>query len=317
MTINSSSNENSSKYNISNKWYKYIIVIILFRILLIGIHTVSEGHRGIIYIGNALQNYIEKPGFHFSYPIISRKEEIDIRQQTDRVVNVPCGTSGGILLKFGCIEVVNQLDEDSVLDIIGRFGENYDKPLIFDKVHHEINQWCSNHSLQEVYVELFSEIDEYLANSLQNYINKFTTGLNIISVRVTKPQVPQEITSSFQNMEKAKAEYAVAVQEQKVTMKRAETEKMKSIEDANRKEQVSSIDNRIRLNKEKIEAEIKKVKIDTQYYKITKEAESNKQLLTSSYLEMKRFESIWNNTKIYFGNEIPSIYPFSINNCMI
>jgi hypothetical protein len=29
---------------------------------------------------------------------------------------------------------------------------HYDRIWIFDKIHHEINQFCSKHSLQEVYI---------------------------------------------------------------------------------------------------------------------------------------------------------------------
>jgi len=79
------------------------------------------------------------------------------------------------------IEVVNRLQKDSVLSVVKRYGPGYDKLWIFDKVctalfvvsanafvptsacadmfhafyaiqiHHEINQFCSAHSLQEVH----------------------------------------------------------------------------------------------------------------------------------------------------------------------
>lgn len=39
------------------------------------------------------------------------------------------------------------------------FTADYDKALIFNKVHHELNQFCSVHSLQEVYIGLFGECD--------------------------------------------------------------------------------------------------------------------------------------------------------------
>ena len=45
----------------------------------------------------------------------------------------------------------------AVLDIVRNYTTDYDKPLIFNKVHHEMNQFCSVHSLQEVYIDLFGE----------------------------------------------------------------------------------------------------------------------------------------------------------------
>ena len=38
---------------------------------------------------------------------------------------------------------------------------------IFDKIHHEINQFCSSHTLHEVYIDKFDTLDESLASSLQ------------------------------------------------------------------------------------------------------------------------------------------------------
>lgn len=45
----------------------------------------------------------------------------------------------------------------AVYDIVKNFTADYDKALIFNKVHHELNQFCSVHSLQEVYIGLFGE----------------------------------------------------------------------------------------------------------------------------------------------------------------
>lgn len=37
-----------------------------------------------------------------------------------------------------------------VFDIVKNYTADYDKTLIFNKVHHELNQFCSVHNLQEV-----------------------------------------------------------------------------------------------------------------------------------------------------------------------
>ncbi len=54
------------------------------------------------------------------------------------------------MIYFDRIEVVNILAAESVFSIVKNFTPDYDKPLIFDKVHHELNQFCSAHNLQEV-----------------------------------------------------------------------------------------------------------------------------------------------------------------------
>ncbi len=77
---------------------------------------------------------------------------------TFKVKDVPCGTSGGVMIYFDRIEVVNLLATETVYDIVRNYTSDYDKPLIFDKVHHELNQFCSVHSLQEVYIDLFDQV---------------------------------------------------------------------------------------------------------------------------------------------------------------
>lgn len=47
---------------------------------------------------------------------------------------------------------------------------------------------------------------------------------------------------------------------------------------------------------------------DAEFYRIKMQADSNKLLLTREYLEMKRIESLGNNTKLYYGPDLPKIF---------
>merc|ERR1719183_1947186 len=124
--------------------------------------------------------------------------------QTDEVKNVPCGTSGGVMIYFDRIEVVNVLQPAAVFDTVKNYTYECDKPLIFDKVHHELNQFCSGHNLQEVYVDKFDQIDETLVTALQNSITQLAPGLEVMAVRVTKPKIPEQIFRAYEEMEAEK-----------------------------------------------------------------------------------------------------------------
>ena len=65
--------------------------------------------------------------------------------------------SGGVMIYFDQIEVVNILSPGAVYEIVRNYTADYDRALIFNKVHHELNQFCSVHSLQEVYIEIFGK----------------------------------------------------------------------------------------------------------------------------------------------------------------
>uniref|UniRef100_A0A2K6SZQ4 Erlin n=1 Tax=Saimiri boliviensis boliviensis TaxID=39432 RepID=A0A2K6SZQ4_SAIBB len=121
------------------------------------VHKIEEGHIGVYYRGGALLTSTSGPGFHLMLPFITSYKSVQTTLQTDEVKNVPCGTSGGVMIYFDRIEVVNFLVPNAVYDIVKNYTADYDKALIFNKIHHELNQFCSVHTLQEVYIELFGK----------------------------------------------------------------------------------------------------------------------------------------------------------------
>merc|ERR1711874_131309 len=84
-----------------------------------------------------------------------------------------------------------------------------------DKVHHELNQFCSGHNLQEVYIELFDQIDENLKAALQRDLTEMAPGLKVLGVRVTKPKIPEAIRKNYELMEAEKTKLMISTQRQK------------------------------------------------------------------------------------------------------
>nr|VZI18365.1 unnamed protein product [Spirometra erinaceieuropaei] len=166
--------------------------------------------------------------------------------QTDEVKNVPCGTSGGVVIYFDRIEVVNLLSASSAYDIVKNYSADYDKTLIYNKVHHELNQFCSIHTLQEVYIDLFDQIDENLKKALQADLNTMAPGLIIQAVRVTKPKIPENIRRNYESMEAEKTKLLIAQQRQKVVEKEAETERRRAVIEAEKQAEVAAIEWRAR-----------------------------------------------------------------------
>lgn len=199
------------------------------------------------------------------------------------------------------------------------FTADYDRTLIFNKVHHELNQFCSVHSLHEVYIDLFDQIDENLKTALQIDLNEMAPGLRIQAVRVTKPKIPEVIRKNYELMESEKTKLLISVQRQKVVEKDAETERKKAIIEAEKvatvakiqydqkimekesMQQMASIEDEMHLAREKSRS-------DAEYYQTKRLAEANSILLTTEYLELKKYESVGKNSKVYFGNNIPSMF---------
>ncbi len=285
----------------------------------LALHRIEEGHVGVYYRGGALLNTISYPGFHLMFPMLTSYRSVQTTLQTDEVKNVPCGTSGGVMIYFDRIEVVNILAGESVYDIVKNYTADYDKPLIFDKVHHELNQFCSAHNLQEVYIELFDQIDENLKSALQADLEQMAPGLRVHSVRVTKPKIPEAIRKNYELMESEKTKLLISTQRQKVVEKEAETERKKAVIEAEKDAQVAKINfekkimekesvQKMGLIEDEMHLAKEKSKTDAEFYKIAKQAEANRLLLTSEFLEMKRIEAVASNRKVYFGPNIPDTF---------
>ncbi|KAJ7305126.1 hypothetical protein JRQ81_010995 [Phrynocephalus forsythii] len=289
------------------------------RCSLYAIHKIEEGHIGVYYRGGALLTSTSGPGFHLMLPFITSYKSVQTTLQTDEVKNVPCGTSGGVMIYFDRIEVVNFLIQSAVYDIVKNYTADYDKALIFNKIHHELNQFCSVHTLQEVYIELFDQIDENLKLALQQDLTSMAPGLIIQAVRVTKPNIPETIRRNYELMESEKTKLLIAAQKQKVVEKEAETERKKALIEAEKIAQVAEITYGQKVMEKETEKRIseiedaaflarEKAKADAECYTALKIAEANKLKLTPEYLQLMKYKAIASNSKIYFGKDIPNMF---------
>ena len=283
------------------------------------IHRVEEGHVAVYYRGGALLSSVAGPGYHVMVPGLTHHRHVQVTLQTDEVKNVPCGTSGGVMIYFDRIEVVNLLSQDAVYDIVKNYTADYDKTLIYNKVHHELNQFCSVHNLHEVYIDLFEKIDENLKTALQRDLGSMAPGLSIQAVRVTKPKIPEQIRKNYEAMESEKTKLLIAVQRQKVVEKEAETDRKKAVIEAEKLAEVAKIEwvqkimqkesaQKISAIEDETHLAREKALADADFYKVQREAEANKVRLTPEYIELKKYEATAANTKIFFGDNLPSMF---------
>lgn len=288
-------------------------------LIAVSVHKVDEGHVGVYWRGGALIDRITEPGYHFKVPIIEQFENVQVTIQTDKVTNIPCGTSGGVMVTIDRVEVVNRLKKAYVYDTIKNYTVHYDKIWIFDKIHHEINQFCSKHTLQEVYIDRFHDVDDLLGRALQLDADIWAPGVEIIAVRITKPHIPVKILANYELMEAEKTKYLIVTENQRVVTKEAETDRMRATIEAEKQAAVSRIQMEQSIMEKQGHQKMKRIEdemlidhqkalADAHFYTITREAAANEAMLTPEYLTLKSIESISNNTKIYFGKELNAMY---------
>ncbi|XP_039272776.2 erlin-1-like [Styela clava] len=282
------------------------------------LHKVDEGHVAVYYRGGALLQSTAAPGYHVMIPFITTYRTVQTTLQTDKIKNVPCGTGGGVMIYFDQIEVVNILHFSAVHEIVKNYTADYDRALIFNKIHHELNQFCSVHTLQEVYIEMFDIIDENLKKALQKDLVEMAPGLLVQAVRVTKPKIPETIRKNFELMEGEKTKLLIAMQKQKVVEKEAETERKKALIEAEKQAEVSKIqfaqkimekETQRRISEIEDESHLARMKsrADAELYTARLEAEANKLRLTPEFLEYKRIETLSSVGKVYYGPSIPNM----------
>jgi len=282
-------------------------------------HRVPEGHVAVYFRGGALLNKVVGPGFHFSTPLLTSVRFVQTTVQTDKVTNIPCGTSGGTVIHFDRIEVVNQLKASAVHETVKNYTTEYDKTWIYDKIHHEVNQICSRSSLQEMYVTKFDSLDETLRDALQRDIDQYAPGITIIAIRVTKPKIPKSIAANYEEIESERTKLQVAEQTQRLIEKQAETERLRAMIDAEKLAAVEKVvlerSLREREN-EQLKANIAnemytakaRADADAELYRATKEAEANKMRLTPELLQLEAVKALASNTKVFWGEKLPSLY---------
>jgi regulator of protease activity HflC (stomatin/prohibitin superfamily) len=294
----------------------FIVGLLSFFVLLGGIHKVQEGHIGVYTRGGALLEKPSAPGINFMFPILTKFHGVQVTLQTDKVTDIPCGTSGGVLVYFDKIEVVNRLKKELAYDTVKNYTIDYDKTWIFDKIHHEINQFCSSRTLQEVYITKFDQLDENLRSALQTGANQWAPGIEIIAVRVTKPRIPENIQQNYEKMEAEKAALLTAKESQKVKEKEAESDKLIEMIKAETIASVSTITmqkeilmkdgtNRIQAIENDISYEKKKGYAEAENYKSLKEIEINNKKLTEDYIRYNTLQLLKEVPKFYFGKSFP------------
>lgn len=202
----------------------YYALVVSIATMLMSHHIIEEGHVGVYSRGGRLLEGISEPGLNMAFPILTKTYQVQVTVQTDTVLDIPCGTSGGVMIKFDKIEVVNRLKKEYAWETVKNYSVDYDKTWIFDKIHHEINQYCSKHTMQEIYITKFDKLGEKLITALQEGCAEWAPGIEIIDVRASKPRIPDGVLKNYVEMEVEKANLLLSKENQEISRILANTE---------------------------------------------------------------------------------------------
>ena len=182
-----------------------------------------------------------------------------------------------------------------------------------------MNQLCSSHSLHEIYVTLFHTIDEMLQEAIQESCARFAPGIRIIAVRVTKPRLPRSIEEGYQRVGEEKTRLFEATEAQRVVEKRAQTERLKLVAEAEAIAEVSAVTQAKQLAEKRAAQEAAAIEdaivahrvqsaADADAYAARARADANAALLTPEYLALRSVEALAGSTRVFFGDKIPATF---------
>ena len=201
-----------------------LLFVIFFTVLPKAIVQVHSGFGGVIFRGGKLQSELLNPGYSIVIPYIDIVEQVSLSFVTERVENVPCGTNGGVNIYFDLIEVVHRLKRNSVIETVANYSTQYAKTWIVDRLHHEMNQFCSTATLQDVYIAKFDRLDENLMIQLRAVLETWAPGVELISIRVTKPTIPERLMAQYSEISNKQGQLLIRQQQRKTILKKVQNE---------------------------------------------------------------------------------------------
>jgi len=280
-----------------------------------GYHEIEEGYVGVYYKFGALQEGITGPGVHMKQAFVTTYQSVLIRPEETKMTTVETITRDGISIMFQGISVLSRTTKSKVISLIKKYGKDFKKVLIFDRIKEDLRIFCANKTIDEVYNEQFLEIVEAVKNDVEAQIKTLGEGgVEILNLVISKPDIPQDIAQNYKQVKVQWTEQLVAKQ-QKVTEEiKKETELLKALADARRqkevleikiqeqildtegKQKISEINNKIVRDKQNNLADIAK-------YAKDKEAAGNTALYSPEYVKLQFAQSLANNTKFFFSGQ--------------
>lgn len=291
------------------------LAILFVALMVASIHTIQEGNVGIYYVQGALEERYAEPGIRFQKPFITEMREITIRPQTETMQDVSTVTRDGIEIVFHGIQVLSSVDVSQLLSLVKKFGSEFRRVLIYDRVSEDLRLFCANHTIDEVYNTMFLDIVSNVKRNVEESINRLgSDGIRILNLVVPKPDIPRDIAANYKAVKVQWTEQLVAIQQQKTEQIKKETQSIKALLDAKREKDVLEIELQKQLLKKQKEKERNDLDIvivrdreqnvaDIAAYKKEKQSEANKKLYSPEFIKLEMAKALSNNTKFYFSGE--------------
>ena len=134
----------------------------------------------------------------------------------------------GIENTFKEVTTITTIRKDKLVLMTKKFGTDFKKALVFDRIKEELRIFCANHTIDEVYNTMFLDIVDTILTNVRTSIKRLgEEGVEILNLVIPKPEIPADIAHNYKQVKVQWTEQLVATQQQKTEKIKKETELIK------------------------------------------------------------------------------------------
>merc|ERR1719341_1827469 len=107
-------------------------------------------------------------------------------------------TKDGILNTFKEINVITLVRKEKLVYMAKKFGVDFKKSLVFDRIKEDLRKFCANHTIDEVYNTMFLDIVDHVKKNVERSISRLgQDGIEILNLVIPNPEIPADIAKNY------------------------------------------------------------------------------------------------------------------------
>jgi hypothetical protein len=95
-------------------------------------------------------------------------------------------------------QVLSDVNMVMLVPLIRKYGIEFRKPLVFDRIREELRTFCAQHTIDEVYSSKFLDIVPVVQGNVEESIERLAKDtIKILNLVIPKPDIPEDIATNY------------------------------------------------------------------------------------------------------------------------
>ena len=92
--------------------------------------------------------------------------------------------------------------EHMVVPLLKKFGREFKRVMVFDRIAEEIKSFCANNTIDDVYNNQFLTIGPYVEEKATESISRLlNNSIKILNLVIPKPDIPDDIAENYKQVQ--------------------------------------------------------------------------------------------------------------------